>query len=171
MSLLTSLSDRAELLGILLIVVVLLALVVTILAIRQKRFSDRWRVLLRGVEGHSLEALLEEHLRERAQTQQELGALRLRVDRLEEKMETSKRHVGLVRYDAFEDVGGTQSFALALYDDRGSGAVLNSIVGRTDCRVYCKPLVRGRSERSLSQEEERAIREAVSEAPRSIVSQ
>jgi hypothetical protein len=71
-----------------------------------------------------------------------------------------------VRYDAFEDVGGAQSFALALYDDQGNGAVMNGIVGRTDCRVYCKPLVAGRSPHNLSQEESRAISEAHADSDR-----
>lgn len=93
-----------------------------------------------------------------------------RVESLESRMEVSKRHMGLVRYDAFEDVGGNQSFALALYDDDGNGAVLSSIIGRSEARVYCKPLVNGRSERSLSQEEQRAIREAKTAGPRTIVS-
>ncbi len=70
-----------------------------------------------------------------------------RVDMLEEKMDGSKRHLGIVRYDAFDDVGGAQSFALALYDDRGDGVVVSSLVGRADCRVYGKPLRSGRSTR------------------------
>lgn len=84
-------------------------------------------------------------------------------------MSTSKRHLGLVRFDAFEDVGGSQSFALALYDDHGNGAVLNGLIGRTDCRVYCKPLVSGRSDRTLSQEESRAVEEAASSSPKAVI--
>jgi hypothetical protein len=78
--------------------------------------------------------------------------------------------LGLVRYDAFEDVGGSQSFALAIYDENGDGAILTSIVGRADCRVYAKPLVKMQSERKLSQEEQRAINDARSDAPKSITS-
>lgn len=76
----------------------------------------------------------------------------------------------MVRYDAFEEVRGNQSFAMALYDDQGNGVVLSGIVGRTDSRVYCKPLVNGRSERNLSQEEQRAIEEATASRVKSIVS-
>ena len=86
-------------------------------------------------------------------------------------MEKAKSHLGLVRYDAFEDVGGNQSFALALYDDNGDGMIINGLIGRTDCRVYAKPLVGGRSDRNLSQEERRAIEEALSRAPKSVVTQ
>jgi hypothetical protein len=84
-----------------------------------------------------------------------------RLKSLETKMESAKRFVGVVRYDAFEDVGGSQSFALAVYDEKGDGAVVTSMVGRTDCRVYAKEIKRGKSERELSAEEQLAITAAV----------
>ena len=92
------------------------------------------------------------------------------MESLEAELAVSKRHLGVVRYDAFEDVSGSQSFALALYDDSGNGAIVNGVVGRTDSRVYCKPLVNGRSERNLSQEEQRAIRDALDRSSKTIVS-
>jgi hypothetical protein len=52
------------------------------------------------------------------------------------------RNVGLVRYDAFEDVGGRLSFSCALLDDLGTGVVMTSINGRHDTRVYAKPVSR-----------------------------
>ena len=72
-------------------------------------------------------------------------------------MESSKRFLGLVRYDAFEDMGGAQSFALAIFDENGDGTVVTSQVGRSDCRVYAKELNGGRAERELSAEEKEAI--------------
>src|SRR3990172_1458022 len=73
------------------------------------------------------------------------------------------RHVGLLRYDAFEDVGGRLSFSCALLDDRGDGVVLTSINGRQDTRVYSKPVLGGRSSYNLSAEEEEAIRQALAD--------
>jgi uncharacterized protein DUF4446 len=78
------------------------------------------------------------------------------------------RHVGLVRYDAFEDVGGRLSFSCALLDDHGSGVVMTSINGRQDTRVYAKPISEGRSSYNLSSEEEDSIRQALEE-PREAV--
>ncbi|MBC8064738.1 MAG: DUF4446 family protein [Chlorobia bacterium] len=135
-----------------------------------KRLNSRWKDLMDGVKGENLERLLYDHLRERMQIQTQIDGLGERVLILEDKMTGAKRHLGLVKYDAFEDVGGSQSFALAIYDDRGDGALLTSLIGRSDCRVYSKPLMAGKSERSLSQEEQRAIQEAVQKGPKSIVS-
>jgi hypothetical protein len=69
--------------------------------------------------------------------------------------------VALLRYDAFEDVGGRLSFSCAMLDDHGTGVVLTSINGRQETRVYAKPITDGGSTYNLSSEEEEAIRQAM----------
>lgn len=92
------------------------------------------------------------------------------TDRRQEGLiEAAVRHVGLLRYDAFEDVGGRLSFSCALLDDHGNGVVVTSINGRQDTRVYAKPVAAGKSTYNLSVEEEEAIRQALAE-PRETVS-
>jgi hypothetical protein len=88
--------------------------------------------------------------------------------RQEELIEGAVRRVGLVRYDAFEDVGGRLSFSCALLDDHGKGVVITSINGRQDTRVYAKPITEGRSPYNLSVEEEEAIKQALA-GPREAV--
>jgi hypothetical protein len=160
----------AEVMLVLLVAVVALLFLLVRLSIRQGRDHAKWRELLRGATGESLETLLLGQLRDRVKIEQSIAELQGRVTRLDQSLAVSKRHLGLVRYDAFDDVGGNQSFALAVYDDAGNGAVMTSIIGRAECRVYCKPLVNGRSERDLSQEEQRAIREAKAAGPKPILS-
>ena len=170
-SLLTILTQHTgEILGFLLFITTLTLIGVLVLARRAAKLQAKWAALLRGSAGENLEDILKRHLDENSLILNELNRLGTRATDLERLSLSAKRHVGLVRYDAFEDVSGSQSFALAVYDEEGNGAVLNSIIGRADCRVYCKPLVRGTSERTLSQEEQRAIREARSDAPKAIVS-
>ncbi|MDR3690435.1 MAG: DUF4446 family protein [Fimbriimonas sp.] len=160
----------SEILLFLLVAVLALAILVVRSMRLQSSSQSRWRSLLPDGRGETLETMLYDHLRERMRIEQELEALRTRAQDIEARLTESKRHLGLVRYDAFDDVRGNQSFAMAIYDDQGNGAVLNSIVGRADCRVYCKPLLNGRSERDLSQEEQRAIREARATGPKTIIS-
>ena len=69
--------------------------------------------------------------------------------------------MALLRYDAFEDVGGRLSFSCALLDDQGNGVVLTSINGRQETRVYAKPVNLGTSSHNLSLEEEESIRRAL----------
>jgi hypothetical protein len=73
----------------------------------------------------------------------------------------SVRHVALLRFDAFEDVGGRLSFSCALLDEHGTGVVLTSINGRQETRVYAKPVTERASSYHLSTEEAEAIRLAM----------
>lgn len=68
---------------------------------------------------------------------------------------------GIVRYDAFEDMGGRLSFSAALLDDHGDGVVISSINGRTETRTYAKPIRQLASEHNLSEEEREAIASAM----------
>jgi uncharacterized protein DUF4446 len=70
------------------------------------------------------------------------------------------QQVGLVRYQAYHDVGGDHSFALALLDAAGTGVVLNSLYHRDRCRVYAKPIRDWQSGITLTDEEKEAIERA-----------
>ena len=70
------------------------------------------------------------------------------------------RHLAVVRYDAFGDMGGHLSWSVALLDDAGNGVVLTSIHGRSDARTYAKNVTAWTSEQQLSPEEEEAIAHA-----------
>jgi hypothetical protein len=82
--------------------------------------------------------------------------------KLLELMRGYVKHVGLVRYDAFEDMGGHLSFSAALLNAEGDGVVITSINGRADTRCYAKIVRGGQSAHNLSGEEEQAIRHALS---------
>jgi hypothetical protein len=72
----------------------------------------------------------------------------------------------LVRYDAFEDMGGQMSFSAALLDEHGDGLVVTSINGRTETRTYAKPIKNQASQHNLSEEERQAIAGAMANADR-----
>lgn len=83
------------------------------------------------------------------------------IKELEEICQQAVRGLGLVRYNAFEGVGGDQSFSAAFVDGKRNGFLITSIFGQEDCRVYAKPLTEGASDYELSEEEHRAIDEAL----------
>ncbi|NLE99504.1 MAG: DUF4446 family protein [Anaerolineales bacterium] len=68
--------------------------------------------------------------------------------------------VGLVRFKAFQDTGGDQSFSLALTDGEGNGVVLSALYGRGATRLYAKPLEGWLSPKPLGEEEEQALAQA-----------
>jgi hypothetical protein len=67
------------------------------------------------------------------------------------------RHVAVVRYDAFGDMGGRLSFSAAIIDDRGDGLVFSSIHARGESRTYAKGVVGGGSDATLTPEEHQAL--------------
>jgi hypothetical protein len=71
------------------------------------------------------------------------------------------RHVSVIRYDAFKDMGGRMSFSAALLDDDGDGVVITAINGRSETRAYAKGIKTGQSDNPLSPEEEQAVGHAL----------
>ena len=83
--------------------------------------------------------------------------LRQEVAALRAEARDALRHLAVVRYDAFGDMGGHLSWSLAVVDDGGNGVVLTSIHGRNDARSYAKSVVGWTCEQQLSPEEAEAI--------------
>ena len=120
----------------------------------------RLRRGLASFDGSGKDTVLDAVRRSDAQT----SALRGDVDALRGELATTRadvadalRHVAVIRYDAFGDMGGRLSFTAALLDDAGDGLVVTSIHGRSEARTYAKGVKAGQSEQSLSPEEQQAI--------------
>ena len=101
-------------------------------------------------------------------TVDETRTLRTDVHRVRQELDDARRdlsdalrHVAVVRYDAFGDMGGRLSFTAALLDDAGDGLVITSIHGRSEARTYAKGVKAGSSDQSLSPEEQQAIEHAL----------
>jgi hypothetical protein len=91
---------------------------------------------------------------------EDVVGLRQEVAALRAEAQGAIRHLGLVRYDAFGDVGGRQSWSVALLDDAGNGVVLTAIHGRSEARSYAKSIADWRSEQPMSPEEQDAVASA-----------
>lgn len=147
---------------------VALGIIVTIQGLRLRHLRRTWNHWLSEADGTSLERALQAHMKERAELRDQFQALENRLGNAERKVGSAVRYLGMVRYDAFDDVGAAQSWSLAFYDEKGDGAVLTCLYGRTDCRVYSKVLDGGKSDRSLTGEEQAAI-EAAARSTRTVV--
>ena len=151
-------SDKTlSLLVLLALGLALLALVLTALSQGRRRTEPRGPIQL----DDALRGILEGHARSIQRLEAAARMLNSTDKGQQQLIEGAVRHVGLVRYDAFEDVGGRLSFSCALLDDHANGVVVTSINGRQDTRVYAKPVTGGKSGYNLSIEEEEAIRQAL----------
>jgi hypothetical protein len=80
-----------------------------------------------------------------------------RLDRMHDQITRSLQRVGVVRYDAFKDMGGQLSFSVALLDGKRDGVVFSILNDRAGARAYAKPVTGGTSSFTLSVEEQQAI--------------
>ena len=147
-------------LSLMVVIALALAVLAILLAgvVSRRRSGDPgepWRL------DDALRGLLEGHARRIERLEAAARALNSTDRRQQGEIEAGVRRVGLLRYDAFEDVGGRLSFSCALLDEDGNGVVLTSINGRQETRVYAKPIVARQSPYNLSREEEEAIRQAM----------
>ncbi len=91
---------------------------------------------------------------------EDVHGLRQEVAALRAEGRDALRHLAVVRYDAFGDMGGHLSWSLALLDQSGHGVILTSIAGRSEARTYAKAITGWTCEQQLSPEEEEAIANA-----------
>lgn len=150
-------------LGAFLVLQVVWLLAVLTLFARTRSLHRRLRQLTAGASGVSLERVLVDHLARVEEVDTRQNRMEERVAALEARIPLCVQRVGLVRYDAFEDVGGQQSFSLAMLDAQQNGIILTSVYTRSDVRVYAKALRQGQPSHPLSEEEQQAIRVALAQ--------
>ena len=115
------------------------------------------RQLLTGPTGDDLEAMLRRCLDESKRSLQYSDELDERIKVISDTMRGCIQNVGIVRYDAYGDVSGAQSFSVALLDANHNGVVISGLLGRNDGRCYGKPVTAGNTEQTLSDEEASAL--------------
>ena len=151
--------------GVVMILMMLLIIVILVLQVKNSfamnRFMKKYKSFMRGKDGISLEKTILRNMND--------------IDML---MESSKNHMeeirqfkeiqlhtlnktAIVKYDAFKEMGGKLSFALAMLDQENSGFVMNAIHSREGCYTYIKEIVKGESYIALGEEEKEALRQAV----------
>jgi uncharacterized protein DUF4446 len=156
------LSDNlAIIMGATAAILVILLIAVLVQSARLRRATRAYGALVRGAEGGTLEHVLDQHIGQVRQVSSRLDDLHTMTEYLEQRTRGSLQHIGLVRFNPFEDTGSDQSFAIALLDDRRDGIVISSLHGRANTRVFAKPVENGTSRHTLSSEEADAIRIAV----------
>ena len=144
-------------LGVLLIVLIYMIKI----SMKMSRFIKKYKMFMRGMDGASLERafaarfnqmdLLEENSRNHMEE----------IRKIKEVQNITLNKVAIVKYDAFNEMGGKLSFALAMLDKENNGFVMNAIHSSDGCYTYVKEIVKGESYVVLGEEEKEALRQAV----------
>ena len=138
--------------------VVILLVISLSLNMKINRLKVRLHSFTKGKDGRSLEDEIEERQADIEKINSRQGEHQADISRMRKRFGTLLNHYGIVKYDAFDDVGGKLSFVLAILDDNNTGFVIDSIHSKDNCFVYLKEIVNGESYIMLSEEELQALR-------------
>ncbi len=149
--------------GVLGALVVLLLIAVMAQSVRLGRAVRAYRDIVREPMGAtSLHDLLAGNADAVERASERMSEMETVHATLDQRTRRSIQHIGMVRFNPFEDTGSDQSFAIALLDDQRDGIVLSGLHGRANTRIFAKPVEAGASTNQLSDEESEAIRIALS---------
>jgi hypothetical protein len=152
--------ETTGLVALVAIVVAALALLLALWLALRVRSLGRRSAAPRAQAAPDVVAALEREVTRVDGLSRSLDEVQRRLPEMVEQDRHAVQHVGVVRYNPFEDTGGQQSFALALLDDKADGVVLSSLHSRQQSRIYLKAITGGTSDTQLSKEEAEAVRRA-----------
>lgn len=146
-------------------IVLVIALLVycVILHIRLGSLKKKYDFFMQGDNGASLERKLSVEVSEIRDAAKGLETMMTEQVAIRNIQSNTIQKIGFIKYNAFENIGNDLSFALTLLDGNNNGICISSIYGRNESRIFSKPIVKGKSLVSLSQEELESLNEALGE--------
>ena len=153
--------DPAIILIVMLILIIVLFFMVINANMKYGRLKASYASFMKGKDGRTLEASILERFEELDEVAQLSLKNRQEIKKIKEDMLDNLQKVGILRYDAFNEMGGNLSFALTLLDGNNSGYIINSMHSREGCYNYIKEIIKGESYIELSEEEAESLERAI----------
>ncbi len=145
--------------------VVVLIIVMIVNAAKTSKLKKAYKTFMSGKDVKSLEDELADKFKKLDSVFETTKDNRDNIKLINEKMQFTFQKSGMIKYDAFNEMGGKLSFALALLNQMNDGVLLNAMHTREGCYTYIKEIVDGNSYIVLSKEEEMALAIAKGEMP------
>ncbi len=147
--------------GIILLILFLLTIVSLVLMIifivKEEKLRKRYQIFMGGKDAKSLEESIGDLFIENRTIKEKLIANRKDIKAIYRQLTKVFQKVGLVKYDAYQQMGGMLSFALAMLDEEDNGFILNSVHSAEGCYIYSKDIKEGKCELELGKEEKQAL--------------
>ena len=141
--------------GLSAVVLILLILIIVNIA-QMRKLKKAYKVFMSGKNGKNLEDTLIKRLDQVDTLLEANNENEKTIKSLFEAMQLTYQKMGLIKYDAFNEMGGKLSFSLAMLDVRNNGFIINAMHTREGCYTYIKEIVDGNSIIVLSDEEQKA---------------
>ena len=131
-----------------------------ILLVKVGSLTKKYNAFMKGSDGYTLESTILNRFKEIDILKEESKYTSEKLNIACETLITAYQKIGIVKYDAFKEMGGKLSFSLCLLDDENNGFILTSMHTREGCYTYVKEIIKGESFVVLAAEERRALEEA-----------
>ena len=161
---LTSLGITPAFIFLLLFVILLFLLYVNV-TMKYNRLKSSYMTFMRGKDGKTLEESMKERFAEVDTILKVTKQNRSDIREINRRLEGNYQKLGIIKYDAFNEMGGKLSFALAMLDGKNNGWVINAMHSREGCYTYVKEIVKGESYVELAEEEAEALDKAIFQDP------
>ena len=153
-------TDNFLIIFAILLIVLLISYVV--LLIKTSNLNKRYKQFMKKLgNGKNIEEDLENYMYRVEKVERQNSELHLICKEMGNQLSGCVQKIGMVRYNAFKDTGSDLSFALALLDEDNTGVVMNGIYSREMSNIYAKPVEKGKSPYTISEEEKLAIDKAI----------
>lgn len=140
---------------------ILLFIFIIILMVKLSKLNKKYKRFMTGSNGKSLENQFFTRFTELDELKLESKKLKIKINKISENLLMTYQKIGIVKYDAFKEMGGKLSFALAILNDNNDGFILNSMhSSREGCYTYIKEIIKGEAFVVLAEEERLALEEA-----------
>lgn len=153
--------DPAILFIVLFVMVIAMFCFVLSVNLKYQRLKSSYASFMKGKDGKNLEESIFEKFDELDEIAQMSLKNRQDIKKINEEILDNFQKVGILRYDAFHEMGGKLSFALTLLDGNNNGFIINSMHSREGCYNYIKEIVKGESYIELSEEEAESLERAI----------
>ena len=153
--------DPAYIFIVLILLIVLMFLLYINVNMTYERLKRSYASFMRGRDGKNLEEAILEKFDELDEIADISKQNRQDIRELFHQMKGNYQKVGIVKYDAFNEMGGKLSFALTLLDGNNSGWIINAVHSREGSYTYIKEIVRGESYIELAEEEAESLEQAI----------
>lgn len=151
--------------GIIIILLFLLIIALFVLYVnvtmKYNRLKSSYNTFMKGKDGKTLEESFKESFSEVEAILKITKQNRLDIREMSKHTEKNYQKMGIVKYDAFNEMGGKLSFAIAMLDGNNSGWILNAMHSREGCYTYVKEILKGESFVELAEEEAEALDKAI----------
>lgn len=126
-----------------------------------KKLKKNYRIFMSGKDAKTLEDTLIQRLDQVDSLLESNEENDRNIKVLSKNMQCTYQKMGLIKYDAFHEMGGKLSFSLAMLDMRNNGFIINAMHTREGCYTYIKEIIDGNSVIVLSEEEQEALKRAM----------